>query len=146
MRVGDDLLGNGVAPAWIRIDAAIAQRVISDAFRSNGEIAPLFMEKAAAIRDEILQIAKLWTVHGWVIDLCNDPVPDRIPKVAGGGIGGADTTLVAVGPAGLDSRSSEGFVFDQVLQCTTSRSASRTSYRRMHETHGAVDSISPGSR
>jgi hypothetical protein len=53
--------------------------MIRDALDSNLEIALLFLKKGAAVRHQILQIAKLRPVNRGIVDLSNNAIPNCEP-------------------------------------------------------------------
>jgi hypothetical protein len=62
------------------------------------------MEKGPAVGNEILEIAKLRSVDGRVVDFRDDAVPDGEPKMAGRRVRCAYAGLVAMCPSGFDPR------------------------------------------
>ena len=90
-------------PVRICIRTAIAKRVVRNAFNHLFEVTLFLVEKGFAVRNEVLKIAELRAVYRGIVDLRDDALPERVPEVTGGGIGGAHAGLVAVRPAGLNT-------------------------------------------
>ena len=62
------------------------------------------MEEGPAVGNEILEIAKLRSVDGRVVDFRDDAVPGGEPKMAGRRVRCAYAGLVAMCPSGFDPR------------------------------------------
>ena len=111
---------NGIAAIMVRIDATIAEHMVSDALHLDGKMALLFVKESLAVRNQVLKVANLRPVDGRVIHLRDDAVPDREPQMAGGGVGCTDASLVAMCPAWLVPRFPKGFLAANFLHCDTS--------------------------
>ena len=77
MRVGKDLLDEWIAPLRVGVRDPVSEDARGEAFRGGTEMTLLLVEETLAIRDEELEIADLRPVDGGVVDLRDDPVPDR---------------------------------------------------------------------
>ncbi len=60
------------------------------------------MEEALAVGDQVLKVAQLRPVHGWVIDFGDDAIPKRKPDLAGSRVCGSDAVFSAMGPTGMN--------------------------------------------
>lgn len=120
MRIANHLLDNCVAPAGVLIRAAIAQRVIGDAFDGDLEITLLFLKERAAVGYEIFEISELRSINCRIVNLRDDSIPNREPEMTGCGVSSANTILVAMRPAGLNTRFSKCFPFCKSLHSHTS--------------------------
>ena len=126
VRVGDELLGDGVAAAEVGRHDANRQRVGVDVVEVVLEVALFFMEKGFAVGEEQLHVAGLRTVDGGVVDLVERAVGDGEPDAAGGGIGGGDRVFPARSPAGFEAGGSEGRTIVvqpavRIVQCAHAR-------------------------
>ena len=64
--------------------------------------------KRFAIGDEKLEVACVWLIDAWIVNLVDDPVTEREPEATTGMIGRAHAFLRARSPAWLDSRRAKG--------------------------------------
>ena len=60
------------------------------------------VEEGLAVGDEVLQVAQLRPVHGWIIDFRDDAIPKRKPDLAGSRVCGSDSVFSAMGPTGMN--------------------------------------------
>jgi hypothetical protein len=113
--ITNDVLGDGIAAVNVCVGAAIAEPVVGYALHLYGKIALLFMEESLSVGNEILEIAELRTIHGRVIGLSDNAIPDREPKMAGGGICGTYAGFVAMCPARPNTWLAESFLTNNFL-------------------------------
>src|SRR6185437_9766041 len=71
------------------------------------EVALLLVKEAGSIGNQVLQVAQLRPVHGWVIDFGDDAIPKRKPDLAGSRVCGSDSVFATMGPSGMNSRASK---------------------------------------
>src|ERR1041385_8805483 len=117
MRIGDNLLDDGVAPERIARGQTKARRVMVDVVALVDEVALLLVKKRFAVGDEVLQVARLRHVDARIVNLVQDAVRRREPHAARGMIGGADAFLGAVRPGGRHAGPAEAAAaLKQVLQ------------------------------
>src|SRR5438552_2992148 len=103
----DDLFDDAIAAARVAVDGAIGRNVVAHPLGARVEVALLLVEEVLAVRDQELEIAQLGTIDGGVVDLGKDALPESEPDPAIGRVGGTDAFLGPVGPARLDTGSSE---------------------------------------
>src|SRR5689334_23936576 len=101
MRIGDDFLGDPVAPLGIGIRDPVTQRVRGQVLVGVVQMA-LVVEEGLPVADEVLQVAYLRLIDGRVVDLVQDTLGDGEPDPAQRRVRGPYPVLVAAGPAGLD--------------------------------------------
>ena len=106
--VGDELLGDGVASVEIGGGDADGGGVGIDVVEVVFEVALFFVEEGLLVGEEEFHVTHLGTIDGGKVDLVEGAVGDGVPDAAGGGVGGGDRVLLAGGPAGRESRASEG--------------------------------------
>jgi len=126
VRVGEELLGDGVAAAKVGRHDANRQRIAIDVVEVVLEVALFFMEKCFAVGEQQLHVAGLRTVDGGVINLVQRPVRDGEPDAAGGGIRSGDRVFPARSPTGFEAGGSEGRAIVvqpaiRIVQCAHAR-------------------------
>jgi hypothetical protein len=89
--------------------------MIEDALHLYGQIALFLMKKGLAVSDEVLEVAKLRSVDGRVVDLRNDAIPDSEPEMAGRRVRCAYAGFVAMRPSGFDPRLAKSFLANNFL-------------------------------
>ncbi len=108
VRVGDELLGDGVAAAEVVGDDADGEGVGVDVVEVVLEVALLFVEEGLLVGEEELHVAGLGAVDGGVVDLVECAVRGGEPDAAGGGVGGGDRVFFGGGPAGFKAGGAKG--------------------------------------
>ena len=108
VRVGNELLGHGVAAAQVLGHYAHRQRLTVDVVEVVLQVALLLVEEGLFVGEEQLHVAGLGTVDGGVVDLVEGAVRGGEPYLAGGGVRGGDRVLAAGCPAGLQSGRAKG--------------------------------------
>src|SRR3972149_10762918 len=104
MGVSDDFFDAAVSAVRISVGDAVPGGVMREPFDCGIEMAFLLVEEALPISNEILKVPDLRAVHGGVVDLGKNAIPNGKPDPAGCGVRGADTVLAPVGPVGLNAR------------------------------------------
>src|ERR1700730_353065 len=114
MRVGDALYHDGVAAAAVGVDNARAQAAIVEVLDETILVAMDVVEKRLAVGHQELQVTYLGMIDRRKVDFADHAARDGEPDGAGGGVGGADDILGAMGPARLDTGGSlrDGKFFD----------------------------------
>jgi hypothetical protein len=107
VRVGEDLLDDRIASLRVVVRDPVPEDMVGETFRHGRKMTLLLVEETLPVRDEELEVPELRPVDGGVVDLGDDPVPDREPEPAGAGVGRADAVFRAVGPSRRDPRPSE---------------------------------------
>ena len=103
MRIGDNLLGDAVAPPGIDIGDAKTQRVGEQALMGVHHTT-FVAEEGFSVGDQILQIADLRPIDGRVVDLVQDALGDGKPDPAQSRVSSAHAFFVTARPARFDAR------------------------------------------
>ena len=82
VRVGEDLLDDGIAPLRVGVRDPVSEDVMGKPFRHGSEMTLFLVEETLPVRDKELEIPELRPIHGRVVDLGDDTVPDGEPEPA----------------------------------------------------------------
>ncbi len=123
VRRRDHLLHESVAAVGVLVGDSVGEAVAGVRLDRGEQVALLLVEEAMAVRDQQLQVARLWPVHARVVDLGDDAVPEREPRAARCAVRRADAVLAAVRPARLDPGRAERFVLDPQVSHSRRRRA-----------------------
>src|SRR5581483_7669952 len=108
VRVGDELLGDGVAAAEVVGADPHGEGVGVDVVEVVLEVALLLVEEGLLVGEEELHVAGLGTVDGGVVELVQDAVRSGKPDAAGCCVSRRYGVFFAGGPARSKARSTEG--------------------------------------
>jgi hypothetical protein len=107
VRISQNVFDQPVTPVAVRVCQLVKKSPTFGHLNFVMEITLFFMAKGFAIRDEKLEVPGVGRVNRGAKNLVDDAVADGEPKSAADVVGSSDTLLVGMGPARLDSWSSE---------------------------------------
>ncbi len=107
MRIGDELLGNGVASAKIVGDDAHRQRVVVNVVEVVLEVALLFVEERLLVGEEEFHVAGLRAIDGGIINFVQRAVRRGCPDAAGGCVSGKNCVFLARSPTWFEAGSAK---------------------------------------
>jgi hypothetical protein len=79
VRISQYMLDHPVATLAVRIDQAVEKTIGLRVLNSVVQVAFLLVTKALAIRDKELEVAGVWLIHLWIVNLIYDPVAQCEP-------------------------------------------------------------------
>src|SRR4051812_33838458 len=99
MGIGNNVLDDSITTARIGIGQPIIKGALFRIFGLVLQIAPLFVAEGFTVRDEELQVAGIWSINVWIVNLVNDAVAQGKPNPAARVIRRPDALFGAARPA-----------------------------------------------